>query len=43
MKCLVNDRRLKDKTKYSYEYCHRKLSEYCGKDDFIVDEVILRL
>ena len=41
MKCLIDERRLKDKTKYSYEYCHRKLSEYCGKDDFIVDEVNL--
>lgn len=41
MKRLIDERRLKDKTKYSYEYCHRKLSEYCGKDDFIVDEVNL--
>lgn len=38
---LCNERRLKDKTKYSYIYCHRKLSEYCGKDDFLVDEVNL--
>ena len=41
MERLVNERRLKDKTKYSYIYCHRKLSEYCGKDDFLVDEVNL--
>ena len=41
MNRLCNERRLKDKTKYSYIYCHRKLSEYCGKDDFLVDEVNL--
>ncbi len=39
MNRLCDERRLKDKTKYSYLYCHRKLSEYCGKDDFLVDEV----
>ena len=41
MERLCNERRLKEKTKYSYVYCHRKLSEYCGKDDFLVDEVNL--
>ena len=41
MKRLMDDRRLKDKTRKSYEYCHRKLSEYCGKSDFLVDEVNL--
>ena len=41
MNRLCDERRLKDKTKYSYVYCHRKLSEYCGKDDFLVDEVNL--
>lgn len=41
MKRLLDERKLSDKTRYSYEYCHRKLSEYCGKDDFIVDEVNL--
>ena len=41
MNRLCDERRLKDKTKYSYIYCHRKLSEYCGKDDFLVDEVNL--
>ena len=39
MERLCNERRLKDKTRYSYIYCHRKLSEYLGKDDFIVDEL----
>lgn len=39
MNRLVNDRRLKDKTRYSYLYCHRRLSEYCGRDNFLVDEV----
>lgn len=41
MKRLMDERRLRDKTRKSYEYCHRKLSEYCGKSDFLVDEVNL--
>lgn len=40
---LCNERRLKDKTRYSYVYCHRKLAEYIGKDDYLVDEVNLSL
>ena len=41
MNQLVNDRKLKDKTRIHYEYCHRKLSEYMHRDDFLVDEVTL--
>ena len=43
MNRLCDERRLKDKTRYSYVYCHRKLAEYIGKDDFLVDEVNLSL
>ena len=43
MNRLCDDRRLKDKTRYSYVYCHRKLAEYIGKSDYLVDEVNLSL
>ena len=36
---LINERRLKHKTVIKYEYSFRKLCEYIGNDDFIVNEL----
>lgn len=41
MSQLCDERGLKHKTRLHYEYCHRKLSEYMHRDDFLVDEITL--
>lgn len=41
MDSLINERRLKDGTIRSYTYTYRKLCEYLGRKDFIVDELTL--
>lgn len=38
---LIKERRLKDKTRMHYEYAYRKLCEFIGRKDFIVDEINL--
>lgn len=39
MNRLMEDRRLKDKTRKRYKYGYGKLCEYIGRKDFIIDEL----
>ena len=41
MDSLIEERRLQDGTIRGYTYTYRKLCEYLGKKDFIVDELTL--
>lgn len=41
MDSLIEERRLRDGTIRSYTYTYRKLCEYLGRKDFIVDELTL--
>ena len=41
MNCLMDDRRLKHKTRKRYRYAYGKICEFLGRDDFIVDELNL--
>lgn len=41
MNRLIEERRLRDGTARRYSYCYRKLCEYIGRNDFIVDELDL--
>ena len=41
MNRLIEERRLRDGTIRRYEYCYRKLCEFLGRKDFIVDELDL--
>lgn len=43
MNRLIEERRLRDGTIRRYTYCYRKLCEYIGRRDFIVDELDLGL
>lgn len=36
---LIEERRLKSKTRRHYEYAYRKLVEYIGRKDFLIDEI----
>lgn len=39
MDSLIRERRLKWKTEDKYRYTYRKLCEFTGRDDFLVDEI----
>ena len=41
MKKLITERRLKSGTVRGYDYTFKKLSEFLGRKDFIVDELVL--
>lgn len=41
MNKLIDDRRLKLKTRKKYTYAYKKLCDYIGKKDFIIDELNL--
>ena len=41
MNRLMDERRLKDKTRKRYMYGYRKLCDYVGRNDFIIDELNL--
>lgn len=43
MNSLIEERRLKYGTIRSYTYCYRKLCEFIGRDDFLIDELILQV
>lgn len=39
MESLVNERRLRYGTLRTYQYCYRKLCEFIGRDEFLIDEL----
>ena len=41
MNHLIDERRLRDGTIRRYKYCYRKLCEFLGRRDFIIDELVL--